>query len=204
MIPTSAEFISSVRGAWRLFLWDEKGLDDFDLSIEGFWKSFFGPLAMAPIIAFIAVGSFRLQQDVYAARGMAEAQMALTGSASEQVAETIVAFLAGIALFPLLMIPVSRLIGLGHRYIPFIVAQNWATVVQTGLVMVVMLLYTVNLIGTASALAFTIVFAVFVGPLYLYSVARSSLQTTPGTILLVIALDFTLALLIGQVTRVIF
>src|SRR5262249_10074055 len=43
------EATQSVRGAWRLGLLDQDGMNGFNLSVRGFWRSFLVYLYLAPV-----------------------------------------------------------------------------------------------------------------------------------------------------------
>ena len=47
-MPDHDSVIRSIYGAWRLALLDPSGLNWFDVSIEGFWRSFFAAAIVAP------------------------------------------------------------------------------------------------------------------------------------------------------------
>ena len=48
MIPDQQEVIRSIYGAWRLPWLDRSGMGHFNLSVDGFWRSFFAAVLVAP------------------------------------------------------------------------------------------------------------------------------------------------------------
>ena len=48
-MPSLQEITASIYGAWRLALLDRSGMNWFNHSIEGFWRSFFVALLIAPL-----------------------------------------------------------------------------------------------------------------------------------------------------------
>ena len=55
MIPSTTEIAYAFYGAWRLAHLDASGLKYFDTSLDGFWKSFFAAVLVAPAYALIVV-----------------------------------------------------------------------------------------------------------------------------------------------------
>ena len=55
MIPDRVEVLHSLYGAWRLAMLDVSGMRHFNLSVEGFWRSFFAAVIVAPGYALLVV-----------------------------------------------------------------------------------------------------------------------------------------------------
>ena len=55
MMPDRQEVASSLYGAWRLACLDESGMGYFNISVEGFWRSFFAAVLLAPVY-MLAIG----------------------------------------------------------------------------------------------------------------------------------------------------
>ena len=54
-MPTRTEIGRSLYGAWRLLLLDPTGVQWFELSIAGFWRSFFAAALIAPVYVIMVV-----------------------------------------------------------------------------------------------------------------------------------------------------
>ena len=117
----AAELVRSLRGAWLLARGDAAGMGLLDLSVEGFWHSFAAVLIAAPAYVLLLAERF--------ARAGLPPGAGLAGTA---LAESL-AYLVDVATLPLLAIPLTRFLGLGARYVPLVVASNWATVPQVAL-----------------------------------------------------------------------
>ncbi|MCW5729164.1 MAG: hypothetical protein KIT20_00285 [Alphaproteobacteria bacterium] len=179
-----------LRGAILLFRQDAAGLGHFDLSIEGFWRSFLVPILLSPLsvlAGLLALGSEPDVPDGYLAIKMA-------------------GDLVSIAAFPILMVPLARILGLGAAYVPYIVAGNWAALPVTiaNLVLALLMLSA----GASFGEAGLSVVSLFIGlPLlvlvlrYLFTIARIALGAGPGTAAGLTAVQFLLWVLIDQATE---
>lgn len=114
MIPFD-EITRSLQGAWALFMGDCDGMNGFNLSFEGLIRSFLLIIYLLPALCLFALAEWNDFVQEY-------------GSLSQVsfVIGTAVQFTIDWLLFPLLMIPVSRLINGGKTYVAYIVSVNWA------------------------------------------------------------------------------
>lgn len=107
-----AYIAASLTGAFRLARLKPDGLAWFDLSADGFWRSFVAvPVVVPFFLAFVAVQP-----------GPAPADWA--GYFAVELAGYLLAWFAFLGL----MVPFARFFGLGGGYVPFVVAYNWAQV----------------------------------------------------------------------------
>jgi hypothetical protein len=163
LIPSWSEINRSLSGAWRLLLLDPAGMGRFDISIGGFWRSFFAAVLVAPLYALRAMVD----------PAPAEAEAAGVGHALA----TVVTYVLAWAAFPVAMIYIARFLDLRGTYVGFIVALNWARVLQA-----------VLLVGVSSAAAlagapsdFLTLTAIAAVLAYQWVVTKTALATT-GTI----------------------
>ena len=181
-MPSQAEIARALDGALLLAKGDVRGLDRFDLSIEGFWASFAAALVAAPAYALILA-------EQYAVTGGPQ------GLLGTLLAEAI-AYGGGRIAFPVAAIFLTRLLGLGTRYIPLIVALNWAAVLQIALyaaLVVVTLLLPADL---RTLLLFLATIAVLV---YQWFVIRTALRTTGTTAFGLVVIDVLLSVAVSRV-----
>lgn len=115
------EIARSLRGALLLARFDPRGVGHFDVSLDGFWRSFLGALLVAPL----TIGNM-----------LAEA-----GDADISWLSEALRYMVGWALFPIVMIPMARVMGLSGQYVPFVIAYNWMQVVQAVLFFVLGVLH---------------------------------------------------------------
>ena len=113
----------SLAAALGIARFDPNAIDHFDTSYGGFFRSFFAMIVASPCFVFMALVDRRIELNV-AALGHRQ-PLPVDGF---YFLETIYYIVDWMAL-PLLMIPVAKLIGVGGRYVPFVVAYNWCNCV---------------------------------------------------------------------------
>ena len=115
----------SIDAAFRLALRDQRAWSGFDLTAEGFFRSFAAMLIVLPLnIIFDLFVTNVATRKVIAEGGTVKGAYDL----SDAVFSTVV-MCAEWLIFPVVMIFVLRFVGLAHRYSALIIAHNWATVV---------------------------------------------------------------------------
>lgn len=118
-MPRLADTKRALEGAWAIARRDPNAMSHFDLTVEGFWASFFAAVVAAP-------GYLMLLVDQYSVRD-------LGANLGEAVLVELFAYGVGWIAFPLVALPLTQALGLGHRYVPLIVASNWGAVLQVAL-----------------------------------------------------------------------
>ena len=179
-----AEIVRSIRGAVRIALFDPDAPTLFNLTIQGFWRSFLAPVLLAPF---------------YLAILLDDAGQAPEGAdSSSPILLRIAAFIVGWVAFPLLMIPIARLLQLGGAYVSYIIMWNWSAVPQAALMIPAMALLD-HLSQRAGGLLF--MSATLTVLFYGYLVARAGLRCPAATAAGVVALDLVLSLLVNAAFR---
>lgn len=182
-----AALASGWRGAVLMLRRDPAAMAHFDVSVEGFWRSFAAPLLVTPVnlVAVLPVA------------------LALERDATQMAVVRILTDLSAIVAFPLLMVPVARLLGLGGTYVPFIVANNFASLPIA--VVYMMLTAVVAFAGAVGGLSGVATVQFWIGlPLlalvlgYIWQVARIALQAPAGTAAAITAIQYLLALVLEQ------
>ncbi|MEM7225725.1 MAG: hypothetical protein AAF495_22295 [Pseudomonadota bacterium] len=186
MIPPATEIAASIYGAWRLARRDPAGLDYFNRTLEGFWRSFFVAVLVAPGYALLI--------------GLDWASHAPAASFGRAVLVTTIAYVITWVAFPVIMYHIAQAIDRQHRYISFIVAANWSWVIQMVLVLPVALLDSSGVLPTAlaSLLPFLVTALLLT---YVWYIAVTALQVTGWVATGLVALDFFLGIVIDIVTR---
>ena len=172
------DILRAAYGAGRLALRDRGGMAFFDVSYEGFWRSFAIYVLVLPAYLFLAV--------------------ARPGDGGGQdidallLAKTL-SFAASVIAFPVAMIAVSRAFSLQAHYVPFIVAYNWGQIVVVAVAVVLAAMG--NLLPLGRAIELTLSIALRLWSLYfLWFIARVALQASGQTAAAVTALEFVLSL----------
>lgn len=171
---TTAEIAAGLTGAFRLARRDPTGMDCFDASPRGFWRSFWAAALVAPLFILMDVLSGGLGSD--------------TGP--RQLAVKVIGYVVDWTLFPVVMITIADTLGKWPQYMRYIVAYNWSAVVQlTVLTPAAVLAVAAPSHGTLLlAQAITIVLLV-----YRAYVAHVALAVNMGTAAGIVLLDVLLA-----------
>lgn len=180
MIPSKDEINRALFGVWLLAKRDRRGMAWLDLTVEGFWKSFFAMAVAAPTFVLLVI-------DRYLTEG-------LPGALGLVAVSEAVGYVLGWLAFPIAAIFITRHLGLGARYVPLIVAANWGTVLQITFFMVARL--TAGFLP-APVGGVIMVVATFVVLTYQWFVILVALETTPGTAAALVAIDVLLSSLVS-------
>jgi hypothetical protein len=147
----TSEYVSrAMTGVFRLSLHDAKGLSLFEMTADGFFRSFWAIAFAAPLYAYALLGTLRAFEAMPDAGGK-------TVSVGVFVGLHALNFLGGCVLFLVAMIPLSRMLELSGRYTTFAVAYNWGTLAIHAIAAVPALAFGVGLINAADAVSFALV-----------------------------------------------
>lgn len=115
----------SLKGAWELAKLNPKGMDYFDLSAEGFWRSFWAIAVVAPFFLLWLLIIQKMTQD--------------NGIGAPFLSEA-VGFFIGLPFFAIFMGIFTRFLKIDSFYAPMIIAYNWMSVIIYGFVLPITLL----------------------------------------------------------------
>lgn len=115
---SSDETYASLAGAWRLMLGKADGLRQLDLSADGFWNSFFAIVVAAPALIVGWVGTANQIGDPAAFAGRLGMLIRL---ATVDLSSWM------LPLFALAL--VAPRVGIGDRFVHYVVASNWASAI---------------------------------------------------------------------------
>jgi hypothetical protein len=180
MIPPGDEIRSSLRGALMLAQRDPGGMAQFNLTVDGFWNSFFAAVLAAPVYVILV------------------AQRHDWGAASPigVLLVEAVGYVLGWLALPLSALFLVRLFALGARYVPLVVAANWAGVIQAGVFLGAVLIARQfgGLGGSIVLLAATLGVL-----LYEWYVIRTALDTTGAVAAGFVAADWVVSLFVNAI-----
>lgn len=168
-MPDRQEIWSSVYGALRLAFFDETGHSHFNISVEGFWRSFFAAVLVAP--GYILLAS----QGIVAGNQSLSVWMLFV--------HTLI-YVVSWAIFPLVAFLIIEQLKLGHRFTALIVAVNWAAVIEAAIMVLGLGLAMILPAEAGSLLIVTIMIGLIV---YQWFVIRTALQSS-GTVALAFVL----------------
>jgi hypothetical protein len=115
---SSDETYASLTGAWRLMLGKADGLRLLDLSVDGFWNSFFAIVVAVPalIVGWVGLANEIGDPDAFAGRFSMLIRLATVDIGAWVLP------LVGLAL-------VAPRAGIGGRFVHYVVASNWASAI---------------------------------------------------------------------------
>jgi len=178
---TIAEIARGLTGSWRLARRDPAGLGFFDVSPEGFWRSFWAPALVAPFGLILDWGAGAFDGE----RGVAVALVV-----------QVIAAVIGAVAFPLAMAGIAQRIGRPQHYIRFIVANNWSSLLRMAAFFPVALLAVTNPQYQPVAGGVTIVLLIYEA--YITHVALEIRATAAAAIVL---LDILIDTLVATVSK---
>jgi hypothetical protein len=182
MMPDQEEVLRSIYGAWRLAWLDRSGMGDFNLSVEGFWRSFFAAALVAPGYALLVVQELVARPEA-------------VSPAWAFVIETL-AYGIGWAAFPLAALVLTQLMGLSRNYAAMIIAANWAAVIQIGAFLAAVAIGFV----LPPLAGFTVALATGAILFYQWFVIRTALDTTAGIAIALVLVDLLVSSAISLTT----
>lgn len=184
-----AYFRDNLAGALQILSGRPEGLNRLDTSLEGFWRSFAVVVVVAPIAFLTLVGQEPLPTDPNAVVvPLTAARVLLYG----------VTLLVDWFAFPLVFALLAPAFGLGSRYVPFVVARNWASIVISAIVAIVHMLRIFGLLPIAVLpYAFLVVLAITLRLSFV--LVRTTLSVSIAMALPIVVLDFLLSLVIWSV-----
>jgi hypothetical protein len=183
-MPSGQEIAAGIRGAVMLAQRDPQGMAQFNLTIEGFFNSFVAALLAAPAYAILV-----------AQRYVVEAP----SSVGYTIFAETVAYVLIWLVFPTAAIFLTRFFGLGHRYVPLVVASNWATFLQTLVLLAASLLG--SMFGSSGGGALVLLAAMIAVLVYDWYIVRTALETTAGIASGFVAADLVLSFIVSGVVN---
>jgi hypothetical protein len=179
---SSRDVLTALYGAFRLARFDPSGLDFFEQTETGFWRSFFAAVLVAPF--YLILTSVRYS-------GLTETVPFVRFLAIEMIA-----YVIAWAAFPLLMASLTRSLDREAHYIRYIVAYNWAAVWQNALYMPVALL-SVSAVLSAANVNVLGLLALGLIVIYVWFVTKTALEVSGGMAAGIVGIDFFLSILIN-------
>lgn len=147
----TAEYVQrALTGVFRLSLHDAKGLSLFEMTADGFFRSFWAIALSAPLYGYALLGTLRAFEAMPDAGGRSV-------SVSVFLLLHALNFFGSSVVFLAAMVPLSRMLALQGRYVPFAIAYNWGTLAAHVIAIIPILMFGVGLINAADAVSFSLV-----------------------------------------------
>lgn len=114
-MPPAENVQQHLAGAWRMMTGRNDGLRMLDLSVDGFWNSFFAIVVALPAltVTWVTVANELAGADAFSFRLSVLARLAMVDLASWVLPIAVLAVAA-------------RPAGIAERFVPYVVASNWA------------------------------------------------------------------------------
>jgi hypothetical protein len=180
-MPKAGEIATSLYGAWRLAHLDAGGMRYFGTSVEAFWGSFFAAIIVGPFFSILMVMRFEL--------GLVET------TAERFVAVEAIAYVIAWVVFPYIMLGIARLLERDEHYVRFIVAYNWAAVLQNALYMPIVALTITGAMPPALASALGLI-TLAVILFYTWFITRTALDIAGPAAVAIVLLDLILSIFV--------
>ncbi|MFI4986971.1 MAG: hypothetical protein ACHQF3_06000 [Alphaproteobacteria bacterium] len=178
-----SEILHGLYGAYRLCRFDMQGLGYFNATPEGFWRSFFSAVLVAPAYFLIVF----LDLDLNSVEASLGRILLL-----ESLAYVILVF-----LYPLIMHYICQALDRQPQYIMYIVAYNWAGVLLNALELPAKAFVASGLSPDAAQVLDLAVLILTIG--ILWFIARTALQITRLTAAALVALDLLLTIAVNSI-----
>lgn len=179
------EMVTSLFGALRFAQGDSQAAAYFNVTHEGFWRSFTAAIIIAvPFTLLLFVRYLVSDSDIALYR---------------YVSIHAIAYVVGWVAFPLLALFLVTVYERQHRFIAYIVTYNWASVLQNLLYMPFAILVEAHFVtGSASTLIGLVLLAIVF--FYIWFITKCVLDISNFQAITIIVLDLVLSIFITSTT----
>lgn len=182
------EIVRSLTGAWWLFLDRPGAMRLFDVSLDGFWRSFAAVFLLIPAYALTATAEYQvILSDAFPDDGFSNAAF---------VFDKIFALGLDWIALPVILAILARPLAIGRTYAAFVVARNWCSVIAVLPFGLIGLLFASGVFGVDAANLLSLA-ALIVILRYNYLIARRALDAGIAFALGLVVLDLVVSLSIA-------
>lgn len=175
---------AGLAGAWRLARLDRTGMQYFDATVDGFWRSFQAAAVAAPIYVLLVL--LRTNDHPLSADPVRATLIEAIGYVIDWTA------------FPLAAWYLCRAFNCSNRYLGFIVAYNWANVLQM-LAFLPIALLSAGALLPGSAISFLALAVTAAVIYYQYFITRTALGVDVMPALGFVAVAFVIDIMLDAV-----
>jgi hypothetical protein len=186
-MPGREEIVRSLTGAWRLFLDRSDAMRFFDVSVDGFWRSFGAILLILPAYILVVLSDrARIATDALFSAGF---------DASYFFANRGLWLALNWVALPILLAMYAQPLGVSRTYASYVVARNWCAVLTVAPFGLIALLALAGLLSNeiASVISLAIIVVVI---RFDYLIARRALGADVGLAVAVVLADLAVGLAI--------
>lgn len=187
MITPSAS--SALMGALELFLGRREGLQRFDFSVDGFWRSFSAILYMLPFFAISVAVEHRLRPEDVTIAGPTDAMFVVSRGLD---------LILDWVTMPVLLAVFAKRLGISRNYASYVVVRNWASVIMSAPQALIALLAGLGVVPIEFA---AVVSLAIVGVMlrYHYQIVGATLGGSVGFRVALVAADLALSLVLSGI-----
>jgi hypothetical protein len=179
------EGFAALRGCLRLLRGDPHALTDFNVTIEGIWRTFAVIIPQAVLAYPLFLSQHRLATEVAAVDGAAVSDLNLT--------KEYVYLVAVLALWPVAAAILTRVLGVSANFVRYVVVYNWMSLIALAIAVVPSLIHLAFAPGI-EALSLLFI-AVYLGlGVVSWIVARRALETTSAIAFAFVLADYALSI----------
>jgi hypothetical protein len=175
-MPTRVEVLTALLGAIKLARFDPNGTALFGHTARAAWQSFFAAVLAAPFFLFLTV--FNIYDD-------ADAGPALIFS--------LISYAGGWLVFPVVVWYAVRAMDREDRFAHFLTAYNWSAVVYNTLFFLLAFIDAVTGASSGARAFFALLIFAYVA-VFIWFVARTTLDISRGQAALIVGVDILSAL----------
>lgn len=183
-MPDRQEVLSSLYGAYRLAWFDQSGMGYFNITTEGFWRSFFAAVLLAPFY-MLSIG-----QDFMTSNG---------GFSLWAVLVHLFTYGISWLAFPLIAFFATDLLGLGKRFTALVVAVNWTAVPALGVLVVTIGFFSLIQQPALAEPAMILITSGLI--VYHWFVIKTALETTTAIAIAFVLFNFFLGAMLHQLAE---
>ena len=177
---------TGLTGAWRLARLDRGGMRYFDATEAGFWRSFQAAILAVPFYAILLLVEPR------------PPDQALSPDPLRAILIEAIGYVIRVTAFPLAAWYLARGFNCSGRYIAFVVAYNWANLLQVIVFFPIVVLAAATDMSADTLAIPGLIFAAAVF-YYEYFIARAALAVDALPALTFVGTDFLIAIVVGKI-----
>lgn len=183
----------SVGAAWQLVVRDPKAWDAFDLTADGFFRSFAAVLFVIPFNIVFDLFALRLRQAGSIENSDAVGMAAFSYS---KMAFSTTALCVEWVLFTIIAYFLLKFLGLADQYVRYIVAYNWGCIIVELFNLPAVVLFSFGLISYAAAVDLIFI-ALGLTLYYRFYIAQTALGVGWGLAMGIAVLEFLFTIFFG-------
>ena len=182
MAAPPGETTNALIGIFRLARLDAGGIECFRNTPGAFWRSFKVALIIAPFYAGLL--------------GMRYAKGEVSTPPLRFIAVETIAYTIAWLAFPVIVEPICRTMGRSDKYLRFIIAYNWAGLLQNMLYLPLAMLSVTAVLPPDSGGVFGLIILLVIMA-FTWFIAKTALQIAASRAAAIVAIDFAISLLIN-------